>query len=111
MDATTAPVSGTELLFGGYVTDPDGVPVTTAVLTACGSRARTDAEGSFEVLAIGAELHADRIEVRVSAPGHEPLVTELVLGRDSTIWTAELTDGTRVVLRDFVLVPAKGGSR
>lgn len=80
MGVTTAPVSGTELLVGGEVTTPDGVPVADALITAFGSRVRTDAEGSFEVLAIGPAAAAAR--------------------------TARLTDGTVVVLHDFVLTPA-----
>lgn len=106
MDVTTAPVSR-ELLFGGEVTGPDGTPVADAVLTACGSRVATDAQGSFEVLAIGAAADPRRIEVTVTAAGYQPLAAELVPGvGGQAIRTAQLTDGTLVVLHDFVLTPA-----
>jgi hypothetical protein len=103
MGVTTAPVSGTELLVGGEVTTPDGVPVADALITAFGSRVRTDAEGSFEVLAIGPAAAAERVAVSVAAPGHRPLSTELDL---AAARTARLTDGTVVVMHDFVLTPA-----
>lgn len=101
MNVTTAPVRGTELLFGGEVCDQDGAPITDAVLTACGSTVRTDAQGSFEVLAHGPV--ADRMRIVVAAAGHRPLTADIDL---ATARTARLTDGTIVVLHDFVLTPA-----
>jgi hypothetical protein len=50
MDVTTTLASGTELLFGGEVTAPDGTPVADALIAAFGSWVPTDAQGSFEVL-------------------------------------------------------------
>lgn len=87
-----------ELLVGGDVTTVDGAPVPNAVITTCGSRVHTDAGGSFEVLAAVQQ----RVAVLVSAPGHGELTVELDL---AIAPTARLTDGTVVVLHDFVLRP------
>lgn len=90
---------GTELLFTGEITTPDGASVAGAVLTVWGSEVRADSEGGFEILATSRDQGPSRIPVRVDAPGYLPVTTELV------VRPAHLTDGTLVVLHDFVLVP------
>lgn len=88
---------GTELLFGGEITSEGGSRVADAVLTVWGSKIHADEEGGFEILATSPDRAPAHIPVRVDAPGHYPVMTELV------VQPLHLTDGTLVVLHDFVL--------
>jgi hypothetical protein len=87
-----------ELVFAGQVFAADGTPVGGAVLELRGISLRADERGLFELLMDRPAPGPSTIEVRVWAPDHgatEHSIDALTAGR--------LSDGTLVVLHDFVL--------
>jgi hypothetical protein len=87
-----------ELVFTGQVVDHDGTPIAGAVLERRGIALRADGRGIFELLMECPAPGPSALDVRISAPGHEPTNHTIAAGG-----TGRLSDGTLVVFHVFVL--------
>lgn len=106
-----------ELLLGGQITNTHGAVLPHAVLTVRGRQVSADAHGTFEILTTSPARRPAPIDVRVTAPGHHPLTTQLLVLADDpdaaalqqprpeqdAVRPTQLNDGTLVVLHNFML--------